>query len=150
MALITLNKLALPTGSVLQVVSSDISTGFSTNSASYVDTGLSVTITPLLSTSKLLMLISGTLYSSGTTSASQIQITDSSNTAINTGQNFCRTLGTSGGSAQLRNPAAVSAFIDSPGTTAETYKVRMVEDGTGDAKFISGHSFRFTIQEIKA
>ena len=56
MALITLNKLALPTGSVLQTVSATKSDTSSTTSTSYSDiSGLSVSITPSSTSSKILV-----------------------------------------------------------------------------------------------
>jgi len=55
-------------GKILQVVHGDYSTGVSTTSGSYVDTGLSVSITPSSTSSKILVLVSQTL--SPTTSGS--------------------------------------------------------------------------------
>lgn len=56
----TLAKARLPAGSVLQVVSATDSTQLSTSSTSYVDTGLSASITPTSSTSKILIFIEQT------------------------------------------------------------------------------------------
>ncbi len=58
MALITLNKLALPSGSVLQVVSSQYSTETSSTSTTIIDTGLAASITPLATSSKILVTAS--------------------------------------------------------------------------------------------
>ena len=54
----------LPTGCVLQVVQGTYSTQTSTTSSSFVTTGLSASITPKFSTSKVLILvyIAGALY----------------------------------------------------------------------------------------
>ena len=49
-------------GKVLQVVNATYSTDTSTTSTSYVDTGLTATITPLFSTSKVLVLISQKIF----------------------------------------------------------------------------------------
>ena len=49
-------KAALPTGSVLQVVNATYSTETATTSTSFIDTGLSGSITPLYSTSKILVI----------------------------------------------------------------------------------------------
>ncbi len=51
----TLPKARLPTGTVLQVVSANDSTQRSTTSASFVASGMSVTITPSLTSSKILI-----------------------------------------------------------------------------------------------
>lgn len=49
-------KAALPTGSVLQVVSANIVGGGSTTSTSFVNTNLTASITPLYSSSKILII----------------------------------------------------------------------------------------------
>ena len=51
-------KGTLPTGSVLQVVQGTYSTSTTTTSTSYVDTGLTASITPSSSNSKILVIIS--------------------------------------------------------------------------------------------
>ena len=58
----------MPAGSVLQVVNVLYGTGTSTTSTSFVDTGLTATITPTSSTSKILVCVAQTL--SSTTSGS--------------------------------------------------------------------------------
>jgi hypothetical protein len=76
----TLPFARLPTGSVLQVKQSILTGIFSTSSTSYVNTGLTASITPKFSTSKILVLctmsqclmdnnlvsFNGTLYRGGT------------------------------------------------------------------------------------
>lgn len=49
-------------GHIIQVVTSTYSTEVTTGSTSYVTTGLTGTITPISATSKLLILVSGSLY----------------------------------------------------------------------------------------
>jgi hypothetical protein len=49
-------KANLPTGSVLQVVDATFTAEFSTSSTSYVDTAISLSITPTSATSKILVL----------------------------------------------------------------------------------------------
>ena len=49
---------ALPAGSVLQVVSASTSTQVSSSSSTYADTGLTATITPRNTSSKILVLVS--------------------------------------------------------------------------------------------
>ena len=53
----TLGKARLPTGSVLQVVNATYATSVSNSTSTYADTGLTATITPLFSTSKVLVMI---------------------------------------------------------------------------------------------
>ena len=52
-----INKAALPTGSVLQVVTATYSTQTSNATSTAVNTGLSATITPTSSTSKILVIV---------------------------------------------------------------------------------------------
>jgi hypothetical protein len=62
MALITLNKLALPTGSVLQTIQSSSETAVTNNGSSYTDI-MTASITPTLTSSKILILTSVQLRS---------------------------------------------------------------------------------------
>ena len=57
MSLITLNKLALPTGSVLQVVENTTTTQVAVSVNGYSDTGLSASITPSSTSNKILVLV---------------------------------------------------------------------------------------------
>ena len=50
-------KAALPTGSVLQVVNATYSTETSNSTSTYADTGLSASITPTSSSSKILIIV---------------------------------------------------------------------------------------------
>ena len=52
-----INKSALPTGSVLQVVNATYSTQVSNSTSTYADTGLTATITPTSATSKILVIV---------------------------------------------------------------------------------------------
>ena len=49
-------------GKVLQVVSAELGSSTSTSSTSFVDTGLSVSITPISSSSSLIILFNGSVY----------------------------------------------------------------------------------------
>jgi hypothetical protein len=53
---------SLPAGSVLQVVQGTTSTGVTSTSTSYADTGLTATITPTSATSKILVVITQPFY----------------------------------------------------------------------------------------
>jgi hypothetical protein len=119
-----------PAGSVLQVVQATYSTETSINSTSYVDTGLSASITPSSSTSKILVIASMSVDSYR-----------KSNSVLLTYQNIVR------GATQITEKrgyfgGAVSAdtyfynlhnttltFLDSPATTSSTtYKVQAKTD----------------------
>jgi hypothetical protein len=140
----TLPKAQLPTGSVLQVVSTTKTDVFSTSTTgSYVDvTGLSVSITPTSSSSKILVMVTmngvasdnsgarllrgSTVIAVGDAGGSRIQGTMSDfylNNSGNSQKSFAKT------------------FLDSPATTSSTtYKIQVqtpsgtfyVNSGNGD------------------
>jgi hypothetical protein len=76
------SKLDLAGGKILQIVRATDSVDRSTTSSSYVDAGLSVTITPQKSDSAILLLISHNVFVASSAVYGQYQITDSSNNAI--------------------------------------------------------------------
>ena len=123
----TLGKARLPTGSVLQVVNVNYSTGTSTTSTSYVDTGLTATITPTSLTSKILVCVTQTLSptSSGTsTYGGWICLRGS--TTIYTDARINMYM-------QYAHSTYSCVVLDSPATTsATTYKTQMV---TGNASY---------------
>lgn len=116
---------------VIQANSTSITTPFSTSSTSFVDvTGLSVSITPKATTSKILVMVSGVAATSTTGLTARINLNRDS-TAI--GQS---TGGTSNQSATIyTNSAAISdgfaiSYLDSPASTsAITYKVQLAAGG---------------------
>ena len=123
----------LGNGSVLQVVSQDKTTAFSTTSNSFVDvTGLSVSITPSSSSNKILVFIDlkcGHSTDDGEFFARAVR--DSTAVYVGTGSTGNRTPcffgieDTNAGSRfQLNQASAV--FLDSPSTTSSTtYKVQV-------------------------
>jgi hypothetical protein len=127
----------LPTGSVLQVVSTTKTNTFTTTSSSFVDiTGMSATITPTSSSSKILCIFTayGTHANSGSNYAIFGQFVRGS-TAIS--------LGDSRGSSTRASFTAIyntpnystffgGSFLDSPSTTSSTtYKVQMAVESGG-------------------
>jgi len=121
-------KATLPTGSVLQVVSTTKTNTFSTaTTGSYVDiTGLSVSITPTSATSKILIIFH---VSVGPSDVLSVQLVRNS-TAIcigDAGNGFQAILGgvPSPSNGDKSFPMAGN-FLDSPATTSSTtYKVQM-------------------------
>ena len=116
-----------------QVVSTTKTDTFTTSSTSYVDvTGLTVSITPTLNTSKILVLFDG--VGAGATAAAAVHarlMRDS--TAIDIGDAASsRTQVTTGGICDSAEIFSISAnFLDSPATTsAVTYKVQIKTNGT--------------------
>jgi hypothetical protein len=114
-------KASLPTGSVLQVITGSTSTQVTNSTSTYTDTGLTATITPLFSTSKILILtqIQGLFKSSDDNSNRLSLRLFRDATALDTADGV---LFTSGTSIYLRTTYGHS-YYDAPSTTsATTYK----------------------------
>jgi hypothetical protein len=136
-------KSALPTGSVLQVVQTVKSDTFSMSSSTFADiTGLSVSITPTSSSSKILVLFSTTLgilpttaYSAGVRllrGSTSIYIGDASGSRI-------RASGWVWNGPSSYNMYVLSgSFLDSPATTSSTtYKLQAASGYSGQTLSIN-------------
>ena len=131
MALIKLNNQSLPSGSVLQVVQGTTSTATSNTTSSFVDTGLTASITPLSSSSKILVMIEqqgckATLISTGSVNVKlQRNSSDIYNFALAYFYGYVTT--------EMR--AGISGcYLDSPSTTsATTYKTVFKANDGGTA-----------------
>jgi hypothetical protein len=127
-------KVSLPTGSVLQVVSTNKNDTFSTSSTTFTDvTGLSVSITPTSTSSKILVVVDTNYSPSGTSTLVVFNLVrDSTNIAQPA------TASTYTGSFVAYTNAADTMltpsfnFLDSPATTsATTYKIQVrINSGT--------------------
>jgi len=125
-------------GKVLQVVTVNPSTSFTTTSATFVDaTSFSASITPTLNTSKILVLFDfqGGVYGSGNSNQySSMQVLRGSTVLLEAGVLF----GIALGSSQNIELFGRSSFItlDSPATTSSTtYKLQIKRDaGTAAAQ----------------
>ena len=107
-------------GKVLQVVSGTDSTSRSTTSTSFVTTNLSVSITPSLATSKILVLISQNgVYKDGTGNGTDIEFRRGATVLGRIAENAG---GENSGSYSI-GTGAVTSYLDSPNTTsAITYE----------------------------
>jgi hypothetical protein len=123
---------ALPKGAVLQVVQGSVSTGASTTSTSDTATGLSVSITPTSSTSKILVLFSGNTASAGTGGYwGSISIYKNGTTRLIGGQ-----AGTSTGSSAVVQSSL--CYLDSPATTsATTYALYFRSEGNSSTVYLN-------------
>jgi len=153
---------ALPVGSVLQCLSTNKTDAFSTTSTSYVDiTGLSVSITPKFSSSKILVILS---LSGSETAGFGYQLVRGS-TAICIGDSGGGSRKQASGGTSVRDINGVNNgsvnFLDSPATTSSTtYKVQMyVPSATGyinrtsadiDANYTIRSASTITVMEIAA
>jgi hypothetical protein len=133
------NPILQQTGSVLQVVSVEKADTFSTTSSSFVDvTGLTVSITPSSSSSKILVLFQANgSQNVGAGRASLRLLRDS--TIINAGTAVGSRISALGGFSSADNSipsAPVSGnYLDSPATTSSTtYKIQLaMTAGAGSA-----------------
>jgi len=138
-------KATLPTGSVLQVVSSTFTSSFSSSSGSFVSIGLTASITPTSSSSKILVLIDSFVRS------------DSANFVDAT---IYRNSTNLGGVYGLKNAYVNDAFVmpvpfayyDSPATTSSTsYTLYMrTENATTFYLEAAGRVSTITLMEIAA
>jgi hypothetical protein len=119
-------------GKVLQVVNATTSTNVTSASTSYADTGLTATITPTLSTSKILVLVNqaGCGKQSSDT-ALQLQLVRGASVLAK----IEGIGGYTGTAAQNFIGSVSSSYLDAPATTsATTYKTRMASfGGSGDS-----------------
>jgi len=140
-------------GKVLQVVYGMYNTQTAINSASYVDTGLSATITPSSATSKIMILASNYVYfdaNSGNPGVG-LQIVRTSTAVYEQSPNqdsFGIIIGTSGGRG-LRGSINMQ-YLDSPNTTsATTYKTQAKTNVASQFQWDSGKS-NIILMEIGA
>jgi hypothetical protein len=115
----TIPRGTLPTGSVLQVVQSSYNTQATTTSSTFSDTGLSASITPTSSTSKILVLYSlGYLLQD--TNLGGVQLLRGSTVL----QTSVRATGSATHASYLSNE-----YLDSPATTSSTtYKIQFAKN----------------------
>lgn len=136
----------LPIGSVLQVVNATFNTYVSTTSTSFIDTGLTASITPKFSTSKILVLASINGIN-GSAIPFTFIISNGSNTQLLSivNNNFAGFAGYSVSAQLLHSPATISAY---------TYKIQFKANTAGTVFFnnyintIGNTSSQITLMEI--
>jgi hypothetical protein len=115
----------LPTGSVLQVVNVTFSTEVSTSSSTFSDTGLSASITPKFSNSKILVLADIQVAKSTNNTGVDLRVLRDSTNIIQFGKNA----GYTGTSAYSIVGSSSCSYLDSPATTsATTYKIQFASN----------------------
>ena len=143
-------KAALPTGSVLQVVSTTATAQSTTTSSSYANySALNTSITPTSATSKILVTASLNLYEGSTNSNYQITLyRNSTDLGAGNGNGFMYLYGNN--SLNLSFPAIVT-YLDSPATTsAITYGI-YGKTSSGTLYFNNGAcKVSMTLMEIAA
>ena len=154
--IITKNEMATggawaPAGTVLQVVQATYNTITSTSSVSYVTSGLSASITPSSSSSKILVRYSiPTGSSNSSAQATSTIYRNSTNLAIATlnNQGFSQMYA----SATQMQSSSSGEFLDSPATTsATTYTVYIASTNGGQVQYFPNNvTGSITLMEIAA
>jgi hypothetical protein len=146
----TIPKGTMPAGSVLQVVQGTTSTEVSSSTSTYIDTGLTASITPSSSSSKILVLVSQNGIQKRTTDTYmglQLQRGGSSIAQIATGA-----AGT--GTTAINDVGTVAIdYLDSPATTSSTtYKTQFRSTANSAICFVQKDSVvsTITLMEIAA
>jgi len=144
---------AMPAGSVLQVISANYAVEISTTSTAWSDTGITATITPSSSSSKILIIISNTAFTFGSSNASggQFQILRGATSIYNTGLNSLYTQAGSVASIQSNSQQGIT-YLDSPSTTsATTYKLQQQSyfSGRTFGSQVNNATSTITLMEIK-
>jgi hypothetical protein len=131
-------------GQVLQVVSAVIQTEVATQSTSFVTTGLSTSITPKFSTSKILVMVtSGSFGVSGT--AEGYWTISRSGTNIGNGNGGFGRAWSNSGTTYIFFPSAIT-YLDSPATTSSTtYTLQFRQTNSGQYVYVSGGDGKTTI-----
>ena len=143
---------ALPTGTVLQVINATYSTGTSTTSATLADTGLTATITPRFSTSKILVLV----HQNGGIKVGNVTYPNSSIALVLLrGASAITTIAARNGlttlTTDLYTASMSTAWLDSPATTsATTYKTQYANFQAGGTVYLqlAGETSTITLMEI--
>jgi hypothetical protein len=134
----------LPTGSVLQVVSATYGSSFSTTSTSFTATGLSATITPKFSNSKILIITSSVFFVSGSGFSGYYTVYRGTTSGTNLG-NTTGGFAAGYGSSSAVTSTASANYLDSPSTTAATTYTVAIRSETGTAVYTSPNSNTATI-----
>ena len=143
-----INKASLPTGSVLQVVSATNSTEATNSTSIFADTGLTVTITPISNTSKILIIANLAVAKPGALDSVLLNIVRNATQIIVFSAGILYT-----GTAVYLNGMASVCYLDSPATTsATTYKIQF--RNSANQAYVhameSGSTGTITVMEIAA
>ena len=149
----TIPKSTLPTGCILQVVNATYSSVSTTTSETFADSGLTVSITPTSSTSKVLVFLSvNGIYKAGSDCALKSQLVRNSTALsyIDAMTPYTGSTTTAGGTVSFN-------YLDSPASTSSTtYKVQIASSNAGRGVQINqypsglGSVSAITVMEISA
>jgi len=140
----------LPTGSVLQVVNATYGTLVGTTTSTWIDTGLTASITPKFSTSKVLVIVSQCGIAKDTSNTSvAVQVLRNSTSIIQ----FSDTTGYTADISPNRVGSVSTSYLDAPATTsAITYKTQFKSTQNLSNAYVnvdgSGSTSTITLMEI--
>jgi hypothetical protein len=136
-----LARAALPTGSVLQVVSGVTPSSYTTASSSPTATGYGLSITPTSATSKILILLAGAMDTGVANNQAVVAVRRGSTDLGNSSNNFSAANRMIGGLAVI--------YLDSPATTSSTtYNIYFQAGSSSTITWYSGATV--TLMEIAA
>jgi hypothetical protein len=123
----------LPAGSVLQVVNATYSTFTTSTSATYADTGLTASITPKFSTSKILVVVSQNGVGKAGNQQVSIRLFRGATNIVQMGEDD----GNTGEGTSNYFGSVSTAYLDSPATTSSTtYKTQFRTPSGGSAAYV--------------
>lgn len=121
---------SMPVGSVIQVVNANYTTLFSTSSTSFQATGLTASITPSSSTSKILILVTQELYQNTANASGILTIYRGSTSGTNLGNSSFGFASNYAGSSVIATGLS-AIYLDSPATTASTTYITATRTESG-------------------
>ena len=147
----TLVSANMPTGSVLQVVQGTATSGVNNSTSTFIDTGLTVTITPKFATSKILITVNNSGCGKQTNNTGLNYILLRNGTMI---QRIADAAFYNGSTSPSRFNMISAQYLDLPATTsALTYKTQFAS--YGNVAFVSVGDYgdflctsTITVQEI--
>jgi hypothetical protein len=135
-----LEATAIGAGAVRQIVQGEYTTSSSSSSTSYVDTGLSATISPTSSSSKILVIVSQSIFIAGSQQgmASLLNIVRGSTQIWESANHGVQTYD-QGGSGVESGASIALNYLDSPNTTSSTtYKTQIKRSGGSESRWRYG------------
>jgi hypothetical protein len=136
----------LPAGSVIQVVQGTYSTSTQTSTSTFVNTGLTATITPKFATSKILVIVNQSgLYTAASNYFDGLQLLRGASSIATIGGTGSTTAG------NLYISTASISYLDSPATTSPTTyltQFRSINNNGAVGVQIGGELSTITLMEI--
>ena len=131
-------------GGVIQVVNATYSTSVSTGGNTFIDTGLTATITPKFSTSKILVIFGGNTFASASTANAKLAI-------YRGGSQLTQTVAVYNGGSNIGASTSM-VYLDSPATTSSTTYTIYASTNTGTIYLSQDNAslYGITLLEIAA